>query len=110
MIVEIVNRNFVILKRLGLSIVGLLIIRPVLQDILKIVLQRELTQMNGCGNCTSATCKTCTGHRCNDGKNFPYYCLKSDGTSLLECPSPNCYIDKSNGLGIVSIAIIDFRV
>nr|CAD2182717.1 unnamed protein product [Meloidogyne enterolobii] len=74
-------------------------VRPVRQDIMKIVLQRELTQMNGCGNCTSATCKTCTGHRCNDGKNFPYYCLNSDGTSLLECPSPNCYIDKKLNAG-----------
>nr|CAD2174675.1 unnamed protein product [Meloidogyne enterolobii] len=60
----------------------------------------ETNELNkGCGNCTSPTCKTCTGHRCNDGKNFPYYCLNSDGTSLLECSNPECYIDKDLNAG-----------
>uniref|UniRef100_A0A1I8B449 Uncharacterized protein n=1 Tax=Meloidogyne hapla TaxID=6305 RepID=A0A1I8B449_MELHA len=55
-----------------------------------------------CGNCTSPTCDTCTDHRCNDGVNFTYYCLKSDGKSLLECPTADCYIDKefNTGCGI----------
>uniref|UniRef100_A0A914NKC9 Uncharacterized protein n=1 Tax=Meloidogyne incognita TaxID=6306 RepID=A0A914NKC9_MELIC len=60
----------------------------------------ETNELNkGCGNCTSPTCKTCTEHRCNDGNKFPYYCLNSGGTSLLECPSPNCYIDKKFNAG-----------
>jgi len=46
MIVEIANRNFVILKRLGLNIVGLIMVRPVRLDIMKIVLLRERRQMN----------------------------------------------------------------
>jgi len=46
MIVEIANRNFVILKRLGLNIVGLRMVRPVQLDIMIIVLLRELSQMN----------------------------------------------------------------
>jgi len=46
MIVEIANRNFVILKRLGLNIVGLTMVRPVQLDIMKIVLLRERRQMN----------------------------------------------------------------
>uniref|UniRef100_A0A915N1V2 Uncharacterized protein n=1 Tax=Meloidogyne javanica TaxID=6303 RepID=A0A915N1V2_MELJA len=55
----------------------------------------ESNELNkGCGNCTSLTCKTCTGHRCNEENKFPYYCFGSDGKSLLECPNPDCYIDK----------------
>jgi len=46
MIVEIAKRNFVILKRLGLNIVGLTMVRPVQLDIMKIVLLRERRQMN----------------------------------------------------------------
>nr|CAD2204238.1 unnamed protein product [Meloidogyne enterolobii] len=50
-------------------------------------------------DCTSATCKTCTGHRCNEGNSFPYYCFDSDGEKLLECPNPDCYIDKDRNAG-----------
>ena len=46
MIVEIANKSFVILKRLGLNIVGLTMVRLVQQDIMIIVLLRELRQMN----------------------------------------------------------------
>ncbi|KAL7079623.1 hypothetical protein ACQ4LE_001724 [Meloidogyne hapla] len=64
----------------------------------------ERTETNelkkGCGNCTALeTCKTCTEHRCNEGNNFPYYCLKSNGKSLKECPDPDCYIDKDYDSG-----------
>jgi len=46
LIAGIANKIFVTIEQLGLNIVGLIMVRLVQLDIMKIVLLRELTQIN----------------------------------------------------------------
>ncbi|KAF7635719.1 hypothetical protein Mgra_00004811 [Meloidogyne graminicola] len=58
----------------------------------------------GCGECPSKTCKTCKGNLCNDGKNFPYFCMSSEGKNVKECSKSECYIariDEQHGENII---------
>ncbi|KAF7633063.1 hypothetical protein Mgra_00007557 [Meloidogyne graminicola] len=48
----------------------------------------------GCGNCPSLSCKTCSEHLCNDGKNLKYYCNDFNEGKQKECETPECYVYK----------------
>uniref|UniRef100_A0A914N3C4 Uncharacterized protein n=1 Tax=Meloidogyne incognita TaxID=6306 RepID=A0A914N3C4_MELIC len=52
----------------------------------------ERTEDNKCcGHCASSTCNKCYTHRCNNEKDYDYFCRRKIGIDNI-CKNSSCYI------------------